>query len=199
MRHIQTCLFVLCMAATLLMTGCGDDGLAPFANAGPDQSVQLGDVVTLDGTASHDEDEGDTLSFTWSITSAPEGSTATLTTPNAATTTVTPDMEGEYTFQLTVNDGTWADTDTVVVTVVPQGVPTSGTVSVLVIHSIDTIHGWQVGETLTNAANIVSTEYPSLVDAWKAGTLDATVIEVDVTDAYHPERFEVIDWTVQKI
>ena len=49
----------------------------PSANAGPDQTVLIGDTVTLDGSRSHDDD-GNPLTFVWSLVSVPTGSTAAL-------------------------------------------------------------------------------------------------------------------------
>ena len=50
---------------------------APTANAGPDQTVDEGDLVTLDGSGSTDP-EGETLTFDWT---APAG--VTLSDPTA--------------------------------------------------------------------------------------------------------------------
>ena len=49
----------------------------PAADAGPDQTVQRGDTVLLDGNASADPD-GDALSFAWTFLSRPAGSGAIL-------------------------------------------------------------------------------------------------------------------------
>jgi hypothetical protein len=57
--------------------------------------------VTLAGTGSDPED-GTAVTFAWSQVSGP--STATLTTPNAATTEVTDLVAGTYAFRLTVTD-----------------------------------------------------------------------------------------------
>ena len=46
---------------------------APVANAGPDQTVQTGMVVTLDGNMSRDAD-GNPLTFLWALTTKPIGS-----------------------------------------------------------------------------------------------------------------------------
>jgi K319L-like, PKD domain len=78
---------------------------APVANAGNDQNASTGTVVTLNGSASSDAD-GDTLSYTWSLTSLPSGSNASLTSPNNVSPTFTADVDGTYVAQLIVNDGT---------------------------------------------------------------------------------------------
>jgi hypothetical protein len=76
----------------------------PIANAGPDQTAYVSDVVTLDGSASSDAD-GNSLTYLWSITSAPPGSAATLSDPAAVYPTFTIDLFGDYQISLTVNDG----------------------------------------------------------------------------------------------
>ena len=75
---------------------------APIADAGIDQSVQEGTLVTL--TASASDAEGDTLSFAWTQIAGPE---ADLTGADSATATFTAaDVESEarLTFRLTVVD-----------------------------------------------------------------------------------------------
>ena len=78
---------------------------APIAEAGQDQHVAAGEVVTLDGTASSDAD-GDVLTYQWSLSSIPTGSVAVLSGPTAVSPTFTADIDGTYIAQLIVNDGT---------------------------------------------------------------------------------------------
>ena len=78
---------------------------APTANAGPDQTIDAGTVVSLDGTSSTDADN-DPLTYSWTLVSKPAGSAATL--PDPATTEMvffTPDVAGTYVVQLVVSDG----------------------------------------------------------------------------------------------
>src|SRR6185295_14867070 len=49
----------------------------PIANAGPDRTVPLGTLVTLDGRQSSDPD-GDTLGYRWQLLAEPDGSGAVL-------------------------------------------------------------------------------------------------------------------------
>ena len=87
---------------------------APVADAGPDQTVNVGDPVTLDGSGSTDAD-GDSLTYSWSLTTP--GGGATLSNPNAVGPTFAPDVDGIYTATLTVNDGTVGSTpDSVAIT-----------------------------------------------------------------------------------
>jgi len=76
----------------------------PVANAGPDQTVHVTDMVTLDGSGSSDVD-GDLLTFKWSFVSIPEGSNATLSDPAVVNPTFVADRFGKYVVQLIVNDG----------------------------------------------------------------------------------------------
>jgi len=76
----------------------------PVANAGPDQLIHIGDIVTLDGSASTDAD-GDPISYAWTLVSAPTGSVATLSDATAVMPTLSIDTLGEYVLALVVNDG----------------------------------------------------------------------------------------------
>jgi len=77
---------------------------APVANAGNDISANVGDTLSLDGTASSDVD-GDSLSYSWSILSAPADSSASLSDTSASMPSITIDAAGNYQVQLIVNDG----------------------------------------------------------------------------------------------
>src|SRR5688572_12774678 len=77
---------------------------APVANAGPDQTVFVDDIVTLNGSASSDTD-GDPLTFNWSFISRPSGSAATLSDFTAVNPAFLVDRAGSYTIRLIVNDG----------------------------------------------------------------------------------------------
>lgn len=91
------------------------DNAAPTANAGPDQTVPLGALVQLSGSASADP-EGGVLNYTWALTTRPVGSTATLVNANAVNPSFTADRPGTYVAQLIVGDGALSSApDTVIV------------------------------------------------------------------------------------
>ncbi len=78
---------------------------APVARAGDDQNVTIGAEVTLDGSGSSDADLNP-LTYAWNLTSGPADITAVLSDATAVKPTITPDKEGDWVFQLVVNDGT---------------------------------------------------------------------------------------------
>jgi hypothetical protein len=79
--------------------------VAPSANAGADQNVLVNTNVSLSAVASQDTD-GDSLTYSWSISSLPSGSSSTLTNPTGENAGITPDLAGDYIIQLIANDGT---------------------------------------------------------------------------------------------
>ena len=78
---------------------------APVANAGPNQTSRIGATVQLDGTASSDFD-GNRITYAWSLTSVPSGSSATLSSTTSAQPKFVLDKAGNYVASLVVNDGT---------------------------------------------------------------------------------------------
>ncbi len=106
--------------------------VAPTADAGPDQTVDSGDPVTLDGSGSNDDGDldgdGSITTYEWT---APDG--ITLTGANTASPGFTAptlaagafDVTRTFTLTVTDNDGATA-TDTVVITVeAPNAAPTA--------------------------------------------------------------------------
>ena len=77
---------------------------APVANAGPAQTVLIGETVTLTGAASTDAN-ADKLTYKWVLTTRPTGSTATLSSTSVVSPTFKADVAGVFVASLIVNDG----------------------------------------------------------------------------------------------
>jgi hypothetical protein len=110
------------LALSLVLTGCGGGGgggcllgnalcdkktpanVAPIARSAAPQSVLLGQPVVFDGSASSDAN-GDTLSYSWTWVSKPEGSLASLDSATSAKPKFTVDLPGLYAASLVVRDG----------------------------------------------------------------------------------------------
>lgn len=119
--YLFACIFAV--GSLLFLASCGDDeeakpGAAPVAVAVGPQSALVNSAIQLDGTNSTDPD-GDQLTYSWTVTASPQGSSASVNNSNQAVATFTPDQPGSYTITLTVSDGIWEPvTDEVFLTVV---------------------------------------------------------------------------------
>lgn len=108
-------------AADVLVVTATRGNRTPVAVAGADQSVRVGDAVTLDGGASSDPD-GSALAYAWSFVSRPDGSAATLDAPTGASSGFVADVVGQYVVRLVVSDGLIESReDTVLVTASEDG------------------------------------------------------------------------------
>ncbi|MDX5407305.1 MAG: PKD domain-containing protein [Chromatiaceae bacterium] len=126
-----TCNAVVSIFLVTLLTACGggeNEGAEskpvtvkpvnnpPVADAGSDLSVNLGEVVNLDGSASSDP-EGDSLTYKWTLLNGPETG---ITFNDSVTTSFTPRQVGNYEISLVVSDGALSSTEAVVLVTVVQ-------------------------------------------------------------------------------
>ena len=92
---------------------------APQVSAGPDQTIGLPDLASLNGMASDDGlPSGSALAYVWSQVSGP--GTATFALPNSATTSVNFSLPGAYVLRLAASDSELSATDDLTVVVNPQ-------------------------------------------------------------------------------
>ena len=118
------------LIAILLTAGCkgssgGGGSNLPVANAGQNQTISVGNSVTLDGNKSYDPN-GYPLTYWWKIEQRPIGSNATLSVTNLSQPTFLVDQIGKYGISLTVSS--------------QGGVSASSTVTVTGIASSATWH-----------------------------------------------------------
>lgn len=175
----------------------------PVADAGDDQRVVEGDDVYLDGTGSSDSD-GDELTYQWSFTSRPTGSSAILSNEETSTPGFAADVSGNYILSLIVNDGTEdSSPDNVSIEAVEPGVTLyrdtssygsanysegsmpyaiSGSLSASVsgipqpiTYSIESFKLESVGESFT-VVNLSATDNTNTVVPYFDGLSDGTVI-----------------------
>ena len=101
----------------------------PVANAGADQSVNVGANVILNGSNSNDPDNAPSpLTYSWSQVS---GASVALAGATTASSSFTPTTIGAYFFKLTVSDGLASASDEVKIDVVGSNPTTTlGTLKV---------------------------------------------------------------------
>ena len=92
--------------------------LNPVANAGPNQTAQVGKTVTLNGSGSSNPSGVGTLSYSWAFKSRPAASNATLSGSSGVLASFVVDVAGAYAVTLTVSNGTATDSATVTISTV---------------------------------------------------------------------------------
>ncbi len=118
----------LILILILLMSGCkgssgGGGSNFPVANAGQNQTVSVGNSVTLDGSKSYDP-QGYALTYWWKIEQKPVGSNAVLSSTNPSQPTFLVDQIGKYGISLTVSSQGGVSTSS---TVIVTGIASSAT------------------------------------------------------------------------
>jgi len=116
--------------------GSAPSNRAPVVDAGPDATVTLPASASLTGTASDDGlPAGSALAVTWSQVSGP--GTVSFADANAAATTASFSVAGDYVLRLSAADGELSASDTMAALVLAEGTPTLTTVRAVVAASGD--------------------------------------------------------------
>ncbi|MBI5198375.1 MAG: Ig-like domain-containing protein [Nitrospirae bacterium] len=96
----------------------------PTADAGPDQTVPTGTTVFISGNGSTDPD-GDPLTYAWRVVSKPAGSNESIFNPYDESAMFFFDVDGDYVFELVVQDGQVSSApDRVTIHVTDPSIPT---------------------------------------------------------------------------
>ncbi len=156
----------------------------PVADAGPDLSVSVGLPVSLDAGASSDV-ETDPLTFSWSISSAPVGSSAAILNASNQVAGLTPDIEGTYTIAVEVTALGGTDTDTMQLVVTPLSVIILGSSPLGIVSDYQTlIESFGIGVTVVLQTDASSTDF---------SPYNAILITPDVPNTWDPADVTAID------
>lgn len=150
------------------VAACGDStagsaNTAPVAVVSPVIGAVRGDTVVLDGTSSHDAD-GDSLTFTWSLVSAPAGSGAAISPVDGVSPAFVADRVGDYVVSLVVHDGheSSAPQGTAITVLVPAPAVTISTPTDLAVVTASPVT--VTGEVDDPAATVTVNGVPGIVD-----------------------------------
>jgi len=107
----------------LFLSSCSDDDdpapIVVTVDAGADQIIELGESANFTGIAT-----GGAIIYFWEVVERPVGSLAFFTDPVTVSTSLTPDVAGEYTIRLTVTNELFTTaTDELILTVEQGDVP----------------------------------------------------------------------------
>jgi RHS repeat-associated protein len=178
------------------------------ADAGPDQAVEIGSAVSLDGSASRAFD-GAALAYQWTLTSRPANSAAVLANPTTVSPSFTADKAGAYTLELIVsNAGRASAPDSVSITAAKVNHPPTITSTAITAGAVGTAYTYPVtasdpdpGDTLTfslitapagmsiNAASGLIQWTP---DAGQIGSHPVTVRVQDQGGLFAPQSFLLV-------
>ncbi len=170
----------------------------PVAEAGPNQTGSVNTNILLNGTESSDED-GDNLSFHWSVFSKPQESVPVIIGADTAQPNFTADMEGDYIIELIVDDGKVSSlSDRVTVTLLSSILPRvffdEARVN-LTINSTKRLNltldkvpaglsGYNITISLSNAkiAEIISVDFPIWATPLNNSSLPADSVWIKASD-----------------
>jgi hypothetical protein len=148
------------------------DNTAPVAIAGEDQTAYAGEVITLDGSGSYDNNN-DVLSYSWSQLSGP---VVELTNSNSAAPSFTAETAGSYEFELIVSDGILeSQPDTVTIIIEDIIAPTDNEIQLIAPE---------------NKMPVID----SLMFKWQAQGFDIFKVQI----SYNGKRFNTIGFTKQE-
>ena len=151
---------------------------APVANAGVAQSTYLGDLVTLDGSASSDAN-GDSLTYAWTVHSFPSFFAPSIIGSNTARPTFNSRDPGTYVFSLVVNDGLTNSTASTVTVNVANGVGSTPSGSGLIVQNV--LNFWAIDEaTMTKRVDFSCGEGLNAIDRRP----DGVIIGINTSQLY---------------
>ena len=153
-------------AATHFQTTLASINVAPIANAGLAQSLLNNTKVTLDGSGSFDANN-DTITYFWTISSQPNGSSVHLSDSTSSSPSFTPSVAGVYVASLVVNDGKLNSTPSTVTISV-------GNSNVAPVANAGIAQNVVVGATTSlNGSNSSDANGDSITYSWKLLTIPA--------------------------
>jgi len=172
----------------------------PVADAGPDQLIGAGQIVTLDGTGSYDDDAGDVITYQWEVVGGPP---VVLSDPSAPDPTFLSGSPGDvHVLSLVVDDGIWPSLpDLVYISVQPLGP------AVYVDQNDpDSLDDPMLCGTRDQPCRSIGVGYQvaanqdPMLDVWVAqGTYDENLVfdlPISLFGGYQTEDFDTRDWTV---
>jgi hypothetical protein len=195
---------LLATFALMVLAGCGGGGgggtaevptqstsnAMPVANAGAAQNLTTGSTASLDGSGSTDADNN-LLTYRWTLTSKPAGSTANLSSSTAVNPTFIADISGDYLATLVVNDGQ-VDSNPVSVTITASNanlapVANAGTPQNVLVGATTTLNGANSsdanGDAITYAWSMTSKPFGSTAALANASTVNPT-FAADIAGSY---------------
>lgn len=171
MKNLKYILSIFSMTLLVLTTSCGndDDGgeimVAPAANAGADQTVDLEKTVILDAKAS----TGESLSYDWMVED-PNGTMVTVENAMTAEASFVASVAGTYRATLTTTNSGGSSTATSEIMVEN---PTYGTADQMGRPAINTVFNFFGTAEAKNGYNMTTPEGGNAAPADFEGILDA--------------------------
>ncbi len=172
MKLLKNTYTILALGLLVVFTGCKDDdkmddimGMEPQAMIGSDFSVDIEDLVSIDGSAT----VGESVTYAWVVTN-PAGATVALTNAADAMISFTAMQAGEYNVMLTATNEVGASTAESTVTVVN---PTYATADQMGRPAINTVFNFFGDAATKNGYNMTTPEGGNVPAAGFQGILDA--------------------------